>query len=43
MLWREKAAVMEVMKESVRRKRECVQHVLNAKTEVKSIDSAPDV
>ncbi len=37
MLWREKAAVMEVMKESVRRKRECVQHVLNAKTEVKSI------
>ncbi len=42
-MWREKAAEAEVMKESVRREKECVQHLLNAKTEVKSIDSAPDV
>uniref|UniRef100_A0A0E0LR89 RING-type domain-containing protein n=1 Tax=Oryza punctata TaxID=4537 RepID=A0A0E0LR89_ORYPU len=32
-LWREKAAAAEVMKESVRREKECVQHLLNAKTE----------
>jgi TRAF-interacting protein len=32
-MWREKAAEAEVMKESVRREKECVQHLLNAKTE----------
>uniref|UniRef100_A0A0E0EHW4 RING-type domain-containing protein n=1 Tax=Oryza meridionalis TaxID=40149 RepID=A0A0E0EHW4_9ORYZ len=32
-MWREKAGAAEVMKESVRREKECVQHLLNAKTE----------